>query len=177
MLTPEALVSTTRRSPAIPNASGTLALSSTSTHEIGVGTDKAIYVLDLSSGRERVVIKDDKAHDPQWLPHTGTCILYLRRGDKGCTEVMMVDVITSSSLLPQLVAVIRAPVQCLKLVALEEYDVGMAVVGLVDGNGGLYNEEIAGKKKSSVRVFDDFRVRCVSLPLEPQVVDRARLTA
>lgn len=162
--TPEVLIEAPRRGPAVPNHDGTKALYTTSTHTIGGDTLKEVKILDISTGASQLLTDDSRAHDFTWL--SVDSVAYLESGEKGVTQLKISnfhwdekrDTLSQE---PYSVAEFTAPVSQLKLKALEDGSVALAVVGRVDSDGKLFNEETEDRK-SSVRVYNNFNVRYVS---------------
>jgi len=162
--TPEVLIEAPRRGPAVPNATGTLALYTVSTHTIGGETVKEVRVIDIASGWSSQLVEGEKAHDAVWLG-VENLVVYLKSGEKGATQVLMAD--AAAPYVPHnVLADIPAPIQALKVKPLEDGTVAFVVVGLVGDDGKLYNDD-AQEKKTSIRVFDKFHVREVRNPLPP----------
>lgn len=164
--TPEVLIEAPRRGPAVPNHDGTKALYTSSTHTIGGDTLKEARVMDISTGASHLLTDNSRAHDFTWL---GTeSVAYLESGEKGVTQLKISDFHfdeKSETLVQESynVAEFPAPVILLKLKALDDGNVALAVVGRADSDGKLFNEQTEDKK-SSVRVYDNFNVRYVSTP-------------
>lgn len=164
--TPEVLIEAPRRGPAIPNVDGTKAIFSTSQHSIGGSTLKEVKILDLRTGESNLLTTNPKAHDFTWL--TADLIAFLEPGEKsGETQLRIAEFIDQRSIIEDefyTVANFPGPVDSLKLKSLGDGSFALAVVGRVDSDGHLFNEE-AQHKQSSIRVYDNFNVRFVSLPL------------
>lgn len=162
--TPEVLIEAPRRGPAIPNLDGTKAIFSTSQHIIGGATFKEVRILDLKTSGSHVLTANPKAHDFTWL--TTESVAFLEPGEKsGETQLVIVKCTDQRSILEQpfcIVATFPGPVNSLKLKTLGSGSVALAVVGRVDSDGQLFNDE-AQLNRSSVRVYDTFNVRFVSL--------------
>lgn len=170
--TPEVLIEAPRRGPAVPNADGTTALFSTSTHTIGGDTLKEVKILDLSTGGSHVLAANSKGHDFTWL--TANSVAFLEPGEKdGETQLMITNATAQNSILEEhcyVAATLSGPVNSLKLKSLKDGSVALAVVGKVDSDGNLFNGE-SEPKKSSIRVYDNFNVRFVSLmPSRPHEI-------
>ncbi|KAI0132619.1 prolyl oligopeptidase [Xylariales sp. AK1849] len=155
--TPELLISSPRRGPAVPNHDGKLALFSQSTHEIGGKTLKEFRVLNIETGESAQLIEDEKARDVNWLGDGTNTVIYLSPGGTGFTWIMMADA-DSTSETPYILEVIQAPVSNLKVKRLKNGTIALVVVGLVDEKGELYNEE-SDKKAHTARVYDSYRPR------------------
>ncbi|KOS23289.1 Dipeptidyl-peptidase 5 [Escovopsis weberi] len=68
-LTAEALLGAPRRTAGVPNASGTLALYTLSTHDFASGTTlKELKVMELGSTRSRTITVDEAVSEAVWLP-------------------------------------------------------------------------------------------------------------
>lgn len=165
-LTPEVLIEAPRRGPAIPNTDGTRALFSTSTHTIGGDTLKEVKILDLSTGESRLLTANSKAHDFTWL--TAGSVAFLEPSERaGATQlsVTRLQCANKEFIFRQesyVVAEFSGQLNSLKLKSLSDGSVALAVVGRVDSNGRLFNGETE-PKKSSIRVYDNYNVRFVSL--------------
>jgi hypothetical protein len=159
--TPEVMLSAPRRSPAVPNFDGTLVLYIVSTHTFGDKTKNELRVMEIESGSSKLVTAEEKVHDANWIPGGANDIVYLKTVEKGATQVVVVNVDKGHD--PYVVAEINAPLSALKLKALDDGTVVFVVAGLVSAEGELFNDQI-DKSKSTVKVFDDFRVRNVRDP-------------
>lgn len=159
-LTPETLISAPRRSAAVPNADGTLALFTESTHEFGKGTTTELRVLSIQSNTSVELTDEEGVHDAHWIPGTTDEIVYLKSGDKGITQV----IVASGNDVGKdryVAATFNAPLGNLKLRTVDD-GIAFVVTGLIGDDGGLYNEMVV-EKHSSVRVFDKPAVRFVSI--------------
>lgn len=164
-LTPEVLIETPRRGEAIPSPDGTKALYTCSTHTIGGDTVKEIRVLVLATGTSHRLTDNSKVHDAIWLDDDE--IVHLVSGENGFTQLKVFslqwsDQVTLHRVDSFVVADFHAPVRNLKVLSLNGESVALAVIGRVDSNGNLFNEKTA-EKKSSIRTYDTFRFRSVSL--------------
>ncbi|KAG8405902.1 hypothetical protein J3459_020088 [Metarhizium acridum] len=155
-LTAETLLGAPRRSAAIPNHDGMLALYTISTHKFGDKTVKQVRVMDLQSRQSSQISDDDKVHDAVWVPGTND-ILLLKSGDKGRTKAIMA-MEKDGSWEHIHIAEFNGPIGNLKLKKLDDGSVVFMVTGQVDNDGLLYNEE-AHQKLSTGRIFDGARVR------------------
>ncbi len=163
-LTPEVLIGAPRRSPAVPNRNGTLALYSLSTHDWDSGTTTTkIQVMDLETTQSWLVTAEDGVSDVHWIPGTDDDIIYLRPGPKGTTAV---HVTTGAHIKGERrhdnVVEFDAPVANLKLKSLGDQTVAFVVTGLVGEDGQLFNEETVMTNNSG-RVYDTVNVRQVRL--------------
>jgi len=87
----QVLLSAPRRTAAIPNPAGTLALFTVSTYSFESHSKTSeIRVLDLKSGHSKVITNDLKASEPTWLGKDNL-LLYLKGGDEGTTTLVVAD--------------------------------------------------------------------------------------
>lgn len=164
--TPEVLIEAPRRGPAVPNTDGTKALFSTSTHAIGGDTLKEVKILDLSTGESHLLTTNSRAHDFTWLSAGSVAYLEPAEIEKGQTQLKIINLQCAAQSRTYLqesyvVAQVPGPISALKLKRLNDGSAALAVVGRVDSNGSLFNDETE-PKRSSVRVYDNFNVRFVS---------------
>ena len=118
--------------------------------------------MKLETGESNQLFEDEKSHQAVWLGDGTNTIVFLKKGDKGATSVMMADASNPSK--PAYKADgIEAPVSDLKLKVLPDGSVAFLVVGLAAEDGGLYNPETS-LKLHTARVYDDYDVRFVSWP-------------
>lgn len=161
-LTPETFLASPRRGAIAPNSNGTLGLYSVSTHEFGKGTTKEWRVMNLATGSSVQLTDDDKVHDVVWVPGSTDTVLGLRSAAYGVTEMFIANLPGAGGHVEvtDYFAVIDAPVEGLKVKALDDRSFAVAVVGLADSEGRLYNEvKPENKPLSTGRIYDDIAVR------------------
>jgi hypothetical protein len=89
--TPEVLLSAPRRSSAIPNQEGTLALFTVSTYSFSSHSKSSeIRLLDIKTGQTNLVTSDAQASEPTWLGEKNL-LLWLKGGEKGTTSLLFTD--------------------------------------------------------------------------------------
>lgn len=89
--TPEVLLSAPRRSPAVPNATGTLALFTVSTYSFHTHTKTSeVRSLDIRTGHSNVITAESGASEPTWIGD-GDAFVWLQSGEKGTTKLMLGD--------------------------------------------------------------------------------------
>ena len=85
------MLSAPRRSAAIPNADGTLALFTVSTYSIQTHKKSSeIRVLDIKNGQAKTLTDDLNASEPVWLGEKNL-VLFLKGGEKGTTSLVLAD--------------------------------------------------------------------------------------
>ncbi|KAI0555300.1 prolyl oligopeptidase [Xylaria curta] len=161
--TPEVLISAPRRGPALPNYDGTFALYTESAY-INGSNRKVFYLLNIATGISSRILHDDYAYEPTWLGDGTNTIVYLRSGSMGVTFIITLDVDCSPPE-PSVAGHFRAPVHGLKTKVLGDGTLAFAVLGHVDTNGKLHNDN--GRKDHDGRVYDHFPLRLGDLQKEP----------
>jgi hypothetical protein len=159
--TPETFLSLPRRGVIDPNANGTLGLYSVSTHESGKGTKKEWRVMELASGKSFQLTDDEKVHDVKWVPGSDKTVIWLRSVEGGITKVIITHLADGGlDGEPEHVGSIEGPVEALKLKTVDDCSIAVAVVGLADSEGGIYNpEDEKNRQLSTARIYDDIIVR------------------
>lgn len=90
-LDPQVLLSAPRRSSAIPNSNGTLALFSVSTYNFHSHSKSAeIRVLDLKTGHSKILCDELNCSEQTWLGEKNL-VLWLKSGEKGTTSLVLAD--------------------------------------------------------------------------------------
>ncbi|KAK3938240.1 prolyl oligopeptidase [Diplogelasinospora grovesii] len=157
-LTPKTFASLPRRGVILPSPDGIYGLYSVSTHGInGKRTEKEWRRLCLKSGLSRPLKCHEQTDDVAWLPPLGDYtrrLIWLRADpDRGVTQLLIVnDVIFPEHV--YIASEFKGQVRHLKVRALEDGSVALAVVGQVGEDGGLYNAE-AARKASAPKTYHD----------------------
>ncbi|KAJ4290682.1 hypothetical protein N0V88_006430 [Collariella sp. IMI 366227] len=111
--TPEVMLSAPRRSPGVPNPSGTKALYSVSSYSFHNHKKTAqIRVLDIESGDSSPLVEDQSASEPVWLGDDE--VLHLKSGDKGST-ILVVRHVKSTETSSYEAGSIKAPISNVKV--------------------------------------------------------------
>ena len=83
--TSRTLITSPRRTPAVPNADGSLALYSISKYSLGSHSEtNEIQVVDLKTGKSTLFSDDSRNKEPTWL--VGNCVIWLKELEEGTTE-------------------------------------------------------------------------------------------
>ena len=91
LLTPEVLLSAPRRSPAVPNHDGSLALYSVSQYSFSSHYQSSeIRVLSLKTAQSKLLYENPGAKDPVWLGWENQ-VLWLEDGEQGVTRLVLGD--------------------------------------------------------------------------------------
>ncbi|GAB1310120.1 Dipeptidyl-peptidase V [Madurella fahalii] len=155
--TPEVMLSAPRRSPGVPNPSGTLALYTVSSYSFRDHKKTVqIRALYIDSGRSVLLVDDASASEPVWLGDDE--FLHLKSGDNGSTSLMVRRAMSPNSAACE-VACIKAPISNVKLKRLTSDTVAFTCSALATPDGQLYNPETAKKPHSSARVYTSLFVR------------------
>ncbi|KAL8346905.1 hypothetical protein RB598_000662 [Gaeumannomyces tritici] len=180
-LTPESFLSAPRRSVAVPNQDGSLALFTVSRHAFGVCEERGgetaqdLVVVSLESGDTYTLSSDPGVHDAVWIPggkHASGAgpLLWLEsvaRGQGDGETRMRVMMPRPASSTPEaesigsryVAGVIPAPVRALKLCALEDGSVACAVVAKVAPDGSMLNSAPVSKSLSTARIYDGWEMQ------------------
>lgn len=160
-LTPETFLASPRRGAIAPNSNGTLGLYSVSTHEFGEGTTQEWRVMNLTTGRSFRLTDDDKVHDVNWVPGSRDAVMGLRSAAHGFTDMFIAHMPARDGHVEITdFGVIKAPVEGLKVKTLDDRSFAVAVVGLSDSEGRLYNEEDPENRQLyTARIYDDIAIR------------------
>src|SRR4051794_40425199 len=172
--TPEVLLSAPRRSAAVPNPEGTLALYTVSTYSFHSHSKTSeIRVLDIKTGQSKVLISDLKASEPTWLQEKNL-VLWLKGGDKGTTDLMLADAENldskyyshanialrcSDCCRPETIATFDGGICNLKTTRLDSETIALVATGLATPSGDLYNGEKVTKPHSTGKVYTSLFVR------------------
>lgn len=151
------LLSAPRRSNALPNIAGNLAVYTVGTYSFESHKKTSeIKVLDVGSGQSILVTNEEKASEPNWLG-TGNELLWLKAGEKGVTQILIgnPDEVGKS----YIAGVVPAPVSNIRLKVVNDDQVAITVVGKARPDGSLYNPEDDPKKYSTGMLYDGLMVR------------------
>ncbi|TVY73480.1 Dipeptidyl-peptidase [Lachnellula suecica] len=156
--TPEVLLSAPRRTPATPNAEGTLALFSVSTYSFQTHSKtNEIRVLDIKTGQTKLLVSDLGASEPTWLGE-GSLVLWLKGGEKGTTNLVLADAENLDNK-AETVTTFDGSVSNLKVTRIDDDNIALVLTGLATPSGELYNSETAEKPRSTARIYDKLFVR------------------
>ncbi|KAL8777456.1 MAG: hypothetical protein Q9213_007853 [Squamulea squamosa] len=155
--TPEVLLSAPRRSPAIPNSHGKLAVYTASTYSFKSHQKTSeIKVIDITSGLSTSITNERTASDPNWLGDTNE-LLWLKEGEKGATVLVVGNVEKVGQ--TYVAGIVPGPISNVKLKELGPGQIAIAFSGKSWPNGTLYNVEQEPKKLTTARLYDSTMVR------------------
>ena len=163
--TPEVLLSAPRRSAAVPNRGGTLALYSLRSYSFETRHHSTeIRILDVAAGTSARVTDAANATEPHWL--TDTEFLYRRprdEGEGGGTE-LVAGRVTASGVATAPVATVPGAIEGIKVRALSGGEVALVAAGQAESDGTLAASEKeddgdADAGRSSARLYDALFVR------------------
>ena len=121
------MLSAPRRSPAVPNASGTLAVYTQTTYSFSTHSKTSeIRIVDLESGNSSAVTNDAGASNPQWLDD-GDSLVWLKEKDNGNTSFIIGDARDPGR--SYTAGTVPGPVSDLKLTTIEPGKTGFVVSG------------------------------------------------
>ncbi|KAF9885016.1 putative dipeptidyl-peptidase 5 [Aspergillus nanangensis] len=158
---PEQLISAPRRSEAIPNPKGNVAIFSTSQYSFDTHSSSASWnLLDLKSGKISLLTNDSNVSEIVWLGTDKSSLLYINGTNAdvpGGVELWVTDVNNFAN--GYKAASLPAAFSGLKAVITSSGDVNYVASGQSYANGTAYNEELATKSLSSARIYDSIYVR------------------
>ncbi|KAL4757292.1 dipeptidyl peptidase DppV [Aspergillus foveolatus] len=158
-LTPEQLISAPRRSEAIPNPSGNVAVFSSSQYSFDTHESSSAWnLLDLRSGKITPLTNDSNVSEIVWL--NDSTLLYINGTNAqipGGSELW----ISGLSNFPSgyKAASLPASFSGLKAVTTKSGDINFVAYAQSYRNGTAYNEELAETYLSSARIYDSIYVR------------------
>jgi len=151
------LLSAPRRSSASPNFAGDLAVYTVSTYSFETHKKTLeIKVLDVSTGQSTLITNEEKASEPNWVGH-GNELLWLKSGEKGVTHVIFGSADEAGK--SYVAGIVPAPISDVKLQALNNDRVAIAVTGKARPDGSMYNPELEPKAYATGKVYDNLMVR------------------
>ncbi|KAJ5171894.1 hypothetical protein N7492_004487 [Penicillium capsulatum] len=161
-LTPEQLISAPRRSEAIPNPSGNVALFSTSQYSFeSHRSTKWWSLIDLETGKVSQLTNDSNVSEVVWLGSNDSGLLYINGTNPdvpGGVELWISDTAHFAQSRYK-AASLPASLSGLKIANVESGDIHFLVYGQSYGNGTAYNEDVAVKPHSTARIYDSIYVR------------------
>lgn len=163
---PRVLLSAPRRSSAVPNATGKLAVYTQTTYSFDTHSKtNEIRTIDLESGETSVITNDAGASNPQWLDD-GDLLVWLKSKDNGNTSFVIGDARDPGRFYTA--GTVPGPVSDLKVTKLDSGKTGFVVSGKANPDGSLYNPKDAKKPLSSGRYYTSTWVRHWDEYIEPQ---------
>lgn len=158
------LLSAPRRSPAVPNADGTLALYTVSTYSFESHSKTSeIRAIDITNGRSTLITNNENASDPHWLGQDDE-LLWLKSGekdDKGSNKTRTDIVIGDATSIGKSYSAASIPgkISNVKLKALDRDRVAITFSAKARPDGTLYNPDDEPKRYSTAKVYDSVMVR------------------
>ncbi|KAI9038621.1 dipeptidyl peptidase DppV [Aspergillus affinis] len=160
-LTPEQLLSAPRRSEAIPNPSGKLAVFSTSQYSFDTHKGSSSWsLLDLKSGDTKPLTNDSNVSEILWLGTDDSTVLYVNGTNAevpGGVELWVSKI--SDFTKGYKAASLPGPLSGFKTVTTHSGDIKFVAYAESYANGTVYNEELAEAALSSARIYDSLYVR------------------
>ena len=149
------LLSAPRRSAAIPNNAGELAVYTVSTYSFQSHKKTTeIRVLDISNSQSRLVTNEEKTSSPNWL--VGNELLWLK-SEKNSTKLIIGNADDAGK--SYTAATVPAPVSDIKVKVIDEDRVAVALVAKAKVDGSIYKPEEEQKPRSSAKLYNHVMVR------------------
>ncbi|KAI8965948.1 dipeptidyl peptidase [Daldinia sp. FL1419] len=154
--TPEVLLSAPRRTPALPNSTGTLALFAASSYSFETHSkDYAIKVLDIKSHQSTQLYDNSTYTEPTWISETE--FIFLKNEDSK-TSLLVGDATRPGSE-PYEVAAFNATLSNIKAKDIGNGTVAFAATAPATSSGELLNSDDERKPLSSGKVYTSLFVR------------------
>ncbi|KAE8151053.1 Alpha/Beta hydrolase protein [Aspergillus avenaceus] len=164
--TPEVLLGAPRRSAAVPNAAGTLAVYTQTTYSFESHTKTSeIRVVDIHTGQSALVTNDPNASSPQWLDNDDR-LIWLKTKTNGNTSFIIGHAREADK--TYTAGTVPGPVSNLKVTTVEPGKIGFAVTGKANPDGTLHNPHDAKKPYTTGRLYTSLYVRHWDSYIEPQ---------
>lgn len=160
------LLGAPRRSSAVPNAAGTLAVYTQTSYSFeSHSKTNEIRIFDTSSGRSALITNDPGASNPQWVADSDK-LVWLKTKGNGNTSFVIGDARQADE--TYTAGTVPGPISDLKVVSLEPGKVGFAVTGKANTDGSLYNPHDAKKPHTTGKLYTSLFVRHWDSYVEPQ---------
>ncbi|KAL4872229.1 hypothetical protein BDV12DRAFT_162525 [Aspergillus spectabilis] len=164
--TPEVLLGAPRRSGAVPNSTGTLAVYTQTAYSFESHSKTTeIRVLDLTTGRSALITNDLGASSPQWVDNTDQ-LIWLKAKSNGNTSFIIGDAREADK--TYIAGTVPGPVSDLKVTIVESGKIGFAVAGKANPDGSLYNPHDAKTPYTTGKLYTSLFVRHWDSYIEPQ---------
>ncbi|RJE18454.1 dipeptidylpeptidase [Aspergillus sclerotialis] len=155
--TPEVLLGAPRRSSAVPNASGTLAVYTQTSYSFDSHPKtNEIRVLEIATGHSTLITNDPGASNPQWLG-TSDQLVWLKTKANSNTSFIIANAREPDK--SYTAGTVPGPVSDLKVTTVESGKIGFAVSGRANPDGSLFNPHDAKKPLSSAKLYTKLFVR------------------
>ncbi|KAA8650437.1 hypothetical protein EYZ11_000863 [Aspergillus tanneri] len=159
--TPEQLISAPRRSEAVPNPAGKLAVFSASQYSFDAHKGhKSWNLLDIKSGDIKLLTNDSNVSEIAWLGTDDKTVLYINSTNAdipGGVELWVSDISNFAN--GYKAASLPASFSGLKAVITHSGDINFVAYAESYANGTAYNAELAAKPLSTARIYDSIFVR------------------
>ncbi|KAI1382212.1 dipeptidyl peptidase [Hypoxylon crocopeplum] len=154
--TPEVLLSAPRRSAAVPNSTGTLALFTVSQYSFESHSKSyAIKVLDINTRQSTQLLDDSAYTEPTWVSETE--FIFLKSGDS-TTSLMAADA-TKPDSDPYEISSFNAPISNIKAKDIGNGTVAFTCTAATTSLGKMYNAADDTKPQSTAKVYTSLFVR------------------
>ncbi|KAI1322891.1 prolyl oligopeptidase [Xylariaceae sp. FL0255] len=157
--TPQVLLSAPRRSAAIPNSSGTLALYTVSRYDFESHSKTyAIKVMDISTGHSTQLFDNPNYSEPVWISKDHFIFINEANDPHAVSYIMAADA-TKPGSKPQLVHGFKCSIANLKAKEIGDGDIALALTAPSNADGTMLDTIKAEKPRSTARVYSKLFVR------------------
>ena len=151
------LISAPRRSAAVPNVQGTLALYTVSTYSFESHKKTTeIRAINIKNGQSTLITNEEKTSEPNWLGSENE-VLWLKGNEDGTTELVVgsAEEVGKSYIAGR----VPGPISDVRVKPLGNDKVAIAFTAKSKPNGTLFNPETEPKKMASGKLYDSLMVR------------------
>ncbi|KAI1824526.1 prolyl oligopeptidase [Xylaria intraflava] len=157
--TPEVLLSAPRRSSAIPNPTGELALYAVSQYSFETHSKKyAIKLLDISSGNSTELFDNPAYSEPTWVSDHEIIFIHTVSDNDAVSYLMLADVSNPGSS-PHVIQRFQCSISNLKVKDIGDGNIALALTAPTTASGAMLNELSETRPHSTARVYSSLFVR------------------
>ncbi|KAI0482832.1 prolyl oligopeptidase [Xylariaceae sp. FL0804] len=157
--TPEVLLSAPRRSAAVPNCTGKLALYTVSQYSfVSHSKSVAIKLLDIASGESTSLYENPDYTEPTWVSEKEFVFVNNSSDSESACSLCVADVSQPGSE-PHVIQTFKSAITNLKAKAIGHGTVAFACTAPATPAGGMYSTVDEKKPLSSARVYSSLFVR------------------
>ncbi|KAI2638119.1 prolyl oligopeptidase [Xylaria nigripes] len=157
--TPEVLLSAPRRSSAVPNSTGKLALYTASQYSFKTHSRRySIRLLDIASGNSSEIFSNPAYSEPTWISEHEFVFVHTANEKDAVSHLMLGDVANPGSI-PYVIQSFRCAIENLKTKDIGNGNIVMAFTAPTTASGDMHDALSETTPHSSARVYTKLFVR------------------
>ncbi|KAI0401800.1 prolyl oligopeptidase [Xylaria palmicola] len=158
--TPEVLLSAPRRSPAVPNSAGKLALYTVSQYSFETHSKKtAIKLLDISSGHSTELFDNPAYGEPTWISEHEFIFVNSKTDDSGIASQLMLADASNPGSDAHVIEGFKCSISNLKAKDISNGTVALALTAPASASGKMHDAVNEKAPRSTARVYSSLFVR------------------